>query len=206
MPEETNRERLQPCLLDRLTNDTPGTTVESRDKRVMTPAQIRQSVLRDLSWLMNCSAPLDSTESGRAEAEQFPSVHQSVVNFGIADFTGQTASGISARDMEKRMVEAILRFEPRVMRRGLVVRALVDEGAFSHNAITFEIQGQIWAQPLPERLDVRTEVDLETGQVTIVERTTSPGAKVNPSARESSGPPAPPSPPPGQHSARGPRG
>ena len=51
MAELTNRERHQPCLLDRLTDDEPSVKQESREKRVMSSPQVRRSVLRDLAWL-----------------------------------------------------------------------------------------------------------------------------------------------------------
>lgn len=201
MPEQPPppRERLQPCLLDRLTDDEPHTQAESRDKRVVSPAQLRRSVLRDLAWLLNCSAPLDSTEAEREEAPEFPGVHASVANFGLPDLCGFTASSLSAPQLERMLTEVIQRFEPRVLRRGLLVRALVDKSAYAHNALMFEIRGQIWAQPLPERLDLKTEVDLETGQVTLQERT-GPGPAPTP--------PTSPSPTPGpvDGGGGGPRG
>jgi predicted component of type VI protein secretion system len=48
----TSRERLQPSLLDRLTDDEPGDVQESADKRVLSPNQLKVSVLRDLTWLL----------------------------------------------------------------------------------------------------------------------------------------------------------
>ena len=33
----------------------------------------------------------------------------------------------------------------------------------------FEIDGELWAQPVPMRMYLRTELDLETGKVTIKE-------------------------------------
>jgi type VI secretion system protein ImpF len=41
--------------------------------------------------------------------------------------------------------------------------------AMTHNAIAFEIQAQLWAQPLPLELFLRTEIDLETGSVQMAE-------------------------------------
>ncbi len=36
----------------------------------------------------------------------------------------------------------------------------------SHNALTFEIEGELWAQPVPLRMMyLKTEIDLESGQV-----------------------------------------
>lgn len=181
-PVNPPRERLQPCLLDRLTDDEPHSQVESRDKRVISQAQFRRSVLRDLSWLFNTSAPLESLEQDRDEAADFPMVYTSVVNFGLPDLCGYTASSLSVPQLERMLTEVIQRYEPRVLRRGLAVRALVDKSAYAHNALMFEIRGQVWSQPLPERLDLKTEVDLETGQVTLQERG-GPGS-----------PPAPPRP------------
>ena len=39
----------------------------------------------------------------------------------------------------------------------------------TNNALTFEIEGEIWSQPYPERLYLRTALDLETGTVEINE-------------------------------------
>jgi type VI secretion system protein ImpF len=46
------------------------------------------------------------------------------------------------------------------------VRTLLDAGQLDHhNVIGVEIQGHLWAQPVPLELLVRTEIDLETGKV-----------------------------------------
>ncbi len=39
----------------------------------------------------------------------------------------------------------------------------------SHNAMVFDIEGELWAQPLPLRLYLRTEVDLEAGEIRVNE-------------------------------------
>jgi len=59
MAELTQKERLQPSLLDRLTDDEPHSQQEPRDKRVLSMHRLRESVLRDVSWLLNA----DSMES-----------------------------------------------------------------------------------------------------------------------------------------------
>ena len=53
MAELTQKERLQPSLLDRLTDDEPPTQQESREKRVLSMHKLRLFVLRDISWLLN---------------------------------------------------------------------------------------------------------------------------------------------------------
>jgi type VI secretion system protein ImpF len=50
------------------------------------------------------------------------------------------------------------------------VRALVQpEPLEHHNVIGVEIRGELWAQPVPLELLVRTEIDLETGKVELAD-------------------------------------
>ena len=162
MAELTNRERFQPCLLDRLTDDEPKKTEESRDKRVMSAAQMRRSVIRDLEWLLNSSQKFRPEELA-----DYPHVLASTMNYGVPDLVGLTGAGIDPQAIERRMTEAVQRYEPRVLRRGLSVRVLEDREAYRPSAVVFEIRGEMWAQPLPEALYVKTSVDLETGQVSV---------------------------------------
>jgi type VI secretion system protein ImpF len=165
MAELTTRERRQPCLLDRLTDDEPGAKTESRDKRVLSATQMRQGVLRDLEWLLNTGTRFDQTELADT-----PLVATSVLNFGMPDLTGLTASGIAEGQIEKMITEAILRFEPRILKRGLKVKAAgKTRGRDALVATIFEIRGELWAQPMPEALYVKTEVDLESGQAKVKE-------------------------------------
>ncbi len=53
MAEPLPTERLQPALLDRLTDNEPESRVEAREARVLTKSQLRAAVLRDLASLMN---------------------------------------------------------------------------------------------------------------------------------------------------------
>jgi type VI secretion system protein ImpF len=59
--------------------------------------------------------------------------------------------------------EAVRRFEPRILPRTLKVAATADRNSMTPTTISFEIRGDLWAQPTPEPLFVRTDVDLETG-------------------------------------------
>jgi type VI secretion system protein ImpF len=40
----------------------------------------------------------------------------------------------------------------------------------SRKSLSIEIEGELWAQPVPQRLFLRTEVDLDTGTVTVKDR------------------------------------
>lgn len=163
MAELTPRERLQPALLDRLTDEAPDQQVESRDERVVSLRRLRQSVIRDLEWLFNTGAFFAAEQ-----AEKETLVAKSVINYGIPNLAGVQASGINLPRMERLLREAIWNFEPRLLRDSVRVKAVASE-AMTHNAIAFEIQAQLWAQPLPLELFLRTEIDLETGSVQMAE-------------------------------------
>ncbi len=162
--ELTPSERLQPSLLDRLTDDEPGKTVERRAARVMTIAQLRNAVLRDLGWLLNTSA-----RASFEHIEDYPEISKSVLNYGVPDLCGTTASGVVEGEVERSIRASILVFEPRVLRKGLSVRL---HSGISHRGptvISMEIAGEIWAQPFPEQLYIRTEIDLDTGEFRVRE-------------------------------------
>ena len=157
------QERLQPALLDRLTDDDRGNEQELREHRVMSKSRMRQAVLRDLAWLFNAT----KLERG-ADMATVPYARRSVINFGLPAHSGQTASTLDIQDVERDLKQAILDFEPRILPETLEVKALVELSDLDHhNVIGIQIQGQLWAQPIPLELLIRTEFDLETGKVQI---------------------------------------
>ncbi len=159
MTELTPSEKLQPCLLDRLTDDEPNKKKENRNQRVMSMRRYRQAVLRDLAWLLNTFAHIQ--QDGFDEFEEIPS---SVLNFGVQDITGMTASSLSSEEMRYQLMEALRRFEPRILSNTISIDMVVDPEAMSNRSIRFEIRGDLWAQPIPESLFIKTEMDLETGE------------------------------------------
>jgi type VI secretion system protein ImpF len=164
MAELTQKERLQPSLLDRLTDDDPHLQTESREKRFLTPARLRECVRRDLAWLLN-TTNLASLEDLAAA----PDVQNSVLNYGMPDLAGRTVSGVDSRLLERLLHQAIVNFEPRLLKGSLKVKLFVDDEKMSHNAMCFDIEAQLWAQPLPLRLFMRTEIDLENGGVSVTD-------------------------------------
>lgn len=164
MAELAPRERLQPSLLDRLTDDEPGNTVESRERRVLSVRTLRESVLRDLAWLLNTTNLFSVTDDGK-----LPHIASSVVNYGMPDISGISVAGMNLADLERGIRQAIWDFEPRLLRQSVVVKALSSEA--NHNKIMFEIQGDMWAQPYPERLYLKTEMDLDSAAIRLTEST-----------------------------------
>jgi type VI secretion system protein ImpF len=165
MPDQrTPQEQLQPALLDRLTDDEPDKKLEPRQQRVISKRRMREAVLRDLAWLFNTTR-LDPD----MDPVTLPYARRSVINFGLPALSGQTASSIEVTDLERAVRQAILDFEPRILPATLRVRTLESGNFDHHNVIGVEISGQLWSQPIPIDLLVRTEIDLESGQVEVAD-------------------------------------
>lgn len=162
MAELTQKERLQPSLLDRLTDDEPKKRHESRDQRVLSIRKLRECVLRDLSWLLN-SVNLSTME----DLTRYPDVARSVLNYGMPDLSGHTASGIEINGLERLLRQAIINFEPRLLSNTVRVKLKLSDSHMNHNAMTFIIEGELWAQPVPLQMFMKTEIDLEMGSVSV---------------------------------------
>ena len=165
MAELLPSERLQPSLLDRLCDDEPANKQESREQRVLSVRRLRQSVLRDIAWLLN-AVSLESVQS----LEACPEAAESVINFGIPDLSGHSLRPGDMDVIEKRIRKAVLDFEPRILPNTLRVK-VISTDSYNHNAMNFDIEGDLWMRPLPMRLYLKTQLDLETGNVVVVDNT-----------------------------------
>lgn len=125
---------------------------------------IQSCVKRDLEWLFNTNQYFPNEE-----LNDLPETARSVLNFGIPDFTGKTVSGLDMIQLERLLFQAIIDFEPRIMQKTLTVKVIADPNKNRHNVFIFEIEGEIWAKPLPLHLQLRTEFELEGNQVTVYE-------------------------------------
>jgi len=154
-------ERIQPCLLDRLTDENPEAVKESRSERVISVKRYREGVLRDLIWLLNAKAHTD--QDG---LDEFPEAARSVLNFGTRDLCGLISSSLDLGTLEQEISEALRRLEPRINPGSLAVTAVSGSQKFA-NGIAIEIRGDLWAYPVPEQLFIRTEIDLDTGKYAV---------------------------------------
>jgi type VI secretion system protein ImpF len=156
MADLTPIEKLQPCLLDRLTDDEPVRQVESGRERIVSLQRYRNGVLRDLAWLFNSNA-FFFEEGADAFKLKYPKAFESVINFGIRQLCGAVTP--DPQRLQEDLEAVIKRFEPRVTPRSLSVHVDMDR-----NLVTVDVEGDLWALPMPEHLHLRTTVDVETGQ------------------------------------------
>ena len=158
------KERLQPSLLDRLTDLKPTQAKESSSQQTMSQSQFKEAVVRDLGWLLNTPA-LDVC----VDLEKYPQVQRSVLNYGLPDMSGHTASNVKVHIMEKAIKSAIQLFEPRIIRNSLKVKIHSNPDEMSHNSLIFEIAGSVFGQPAPFHVVLKSELDLECGDFNVKE-------------------------------------
>jgi type VI secretion system protein ImpF len=157
MAEPAPVEKLQPCLLDRLTDEEPSRIEESRLQRIVSLQRYRRGVLRDLEWLFNASAHLPVEGRDEFRLGDYPEASRSVINFGTRQLCGLIAPDMV--ELERELGEAIRAFEPRIIGHTLAIRATL-----KRHLVSFELSGELWASPIPEKLFIKTIIDLETGQ------------------------------------------
>ena len=161
------KDRLQPALLDRLTDSAPDQRRENATLQVMSYTEVRKAVLRDLRWLLNTA----NMESSHGDAlEGFQHVASSTLNFGVRALAGKCMSEIDWADMEMSLRQAIITFEPRILADRLEVRCVHDEAAImNNNVLSFDIRGLLWCVPYPQEFLFRTDIDLESGATDVRE-------------------------------------
>ena len=164
MAELSLKERLQPSLLDRLRDDAPEEKKEPSENRVLSQAGLRESVRRDLIWLFN-----SINLSGVQNLDDCPEAARSVINYGLSELSGTNVSSIDVTEWERMLRQAIWNFEPRLIRNTVKVTLTVDEEKMSHSAMTFIVEAQLWSQPMPLQLYLRTEIDLENRNADVLE-------------------------------------
>jgi type VI secretion system protein ImpF len=163
------QDRLQPMLLDRLTDEEPDKKIEPREARVLSKRRMRESVVRDLAWLFNATQ-LEAVDPLAGA----PLTRRSVLNFGLPAMSGKAASSLDVTDLARGIRDAILNFEPRILPSTLEIKTLLEAGDLEHhNVIGVEIHGQIWLQPVPIEFLIRTDFDLEAGKVLITDLVSS---------------------------------
>ena len=149
-----NEIRVRPSVLDRLIDYEPEYSREAAASRVKNLRILKQSVRRDLEWLLN-------TRATAFVPPELKEVNSSIAVYGLPDMT--TLSGKSPADKAKlrRSVERVLEaFEPRL--EGVVVT--VDPEAGPGLSLKFRIDGRLRVDPAPEPVSFDTLLQIGSGE------------------------------------------
>ncbi|MCY1431830.1 type VI secretion system lysozyme-like protein [compost metagenome] len=145
-------------------DDAPEQGREAAGQFLVSERLYRESVLRDLRWLFNTSSAASLIDFNRMRL-----LRESVLNYGIQPLAGRRMSEIEWHSVEFEIHQAITAFEPRILADSLEVRCIPSEEALSHhNLLALQIRGLLWSVPYPLEFLLRSEIDLESGQVNLM--------------------------------------
>lgn len=146
MKNKLLQKKIQPFLLDRLTDNKDNQAFFDSKESTYSIDQLRQSIERDLQWLFETIALSANSSLAIEDYEHIPS---SVINYGIPDIIGAIARSIDEKDLEKKLTLAIQRFEPRIIKESIKLKVNIAKTKASTLDELFEIQldGMLWAQP-----------------------------------------------------------
>ncbi|WP_435020238.1 type VI secretion system baseplate subunit TssE [Tundrisphaera sp. TA3] len=143
-------------ILDRLVDDAPAATSEAvaaRADRARILARMKESVQRDLEWLLNTKQSIVDRPPGLAHLDR------SLLAYGLPDFSASSLDDGKERDRLLRAVEeAIRRFEPRLA----AVRARLEEGRDTERSLRFRIDALLRLDPDPEAVSFDSTLNLGT--------------------------------------------
>ena len=146
-------------MLDRLTDLNPGAKTDTLEERVISLRRLRESVIRDLEWLLN------SRQIAEPAPESFAEVNQSLYHYGLPDFSALSVESPRDRTSLLRAIEAtIATFEPRLKS---VRVTLLESPSKLVRAVRFQIEGLLMMDPAPEQISFDTILQLTSGEFQI---------------------------------------
>lgn len=143
--------------------------IESRSV-VVSARVLREAVRRDIEALFNTerfeAVPLLSDlESEQAvdnppSLADFPEVRRSVINYGVPSFSGRSSRDFD-RDVLAREIRSVLAtFEPRLKESATKVAVTLGD---KNAGLKIEIDAVLIMTPTPERMRLRTMINLDNG-------------------------------------------
>ena len=157
MSRMDNEVEITASVLDRLLDDRPEQTHEPRPTRSVSLRLLKQTVKRDLEWLLN-------TRSEPAVPEDLPEVSRSLASFGLPDLTSwNVKSPDEQQGLRHALEEAIRRFEPRL--EG--VEVTLENTSEIDRAVRFRIDARLRIDPTPEPVTFDSMLQLGNGVFTV---------------------------------------
>lgn len=153
--------RVTPSVFDRLLDYEPRNSTEAPKSRSASLRELKQSVSRDLEWLLNTRNHVGELD------ERIEEIPKSVVAFGLPDFTGVSVrSHNEMKSLKKALEKAIKNFEPRF----LDLKVSVEASANSDRRLNFRIEAFLNVEPTPEPIVFDTVLELGSGDFEVKEK------------------------------------
>jgi type VI secretion system protein ImpF len=161
MARTENEFRVTLSVLDRLLDYDPRESREAPRSRSASLRELRQSVRRDLEWLLNTRTRPNLPEEGLEEARR------SVAWYGLRDLTGVAAKSQQEQNrLKKELESAISVFEPRF----LDVKITLEPPDSTDRQLRFRIEARLDVDPTPEPIAFDSVLETGSGEFALIER------------------------------------
>lgn len=137
---------------------------------VVSPAVLREAVRRDIEALFNterfeCTPMFSDFELEQAPddppaLDDFPEVRRSVVNYGVPSFSGRSSRDFDREELAREIRMVLATFEPRLKDSATKVTVTLGDKT---TGLKIEVDAVLTMTPTPERLKLRTTVNLDNG-------------------------------------------
>ncbi|HEX6730468.1 MAG TPA: type VI secretion system baseplate subunit TssE [Pyrinomonadaceae bacterium] len=160
MARTDNELSVRTSVLDRLIDYEPEITREPTASRSKSLRLLKESVKRDLEWLLN------TRQTAGGLPPDLKELNNSVAAYGLPDFTNLSIDNPADRKSIKREIElAIKRFEQRLDN----VKVSIDPGDDIDRVLRFRIDGRLKIDPAPVPVTFDTTLELGTGEYVVRE-------------------------------------
>lgn len=141
MPRTDNEVRITPSLLDRLLDYEPELSREPIASRAKSLRRLKQSVKRDLEWLLN------TRHTSEELALEMKELKHSVATYGLPDFSNINSESPEDQALMRQQIEdAIQIFEPRLED----VMVTIEPTIGAERMMRFRIDARLKIEPAPE--------------------------------------------------------
>src|SRR5262245_6130680 len=158
MPRIDNDIRITPSVLDRLIDDDPERLFEPSASRSKSIEDLKQSVRRDLEWLLNTRQTVGGVPAGLKE------LGHSLAAYGLPDFSTFTIKSPADQVRLQRILQlAIGTFEPRLDH----VTVTLVPARYAEQKLRLRIDGRLRVEPVPEPVTFDTVLQAVNDQYVV---------------------------------------
>jgi len=142
-------------VLDRLIDVEPENRMENPLSRAQSVRLLKNSVRRDLEWLLNTRRIAELPDEGLKE------VNRSTYTYGLPDLSSVSVGSSGDRNRLVRNILATINlFEPRLANVRLVLVETPDSGK---KDVRLRIEAMLRMDPVPEPISFDTVIELKSG-------------------------------------------
>ncbi len=156
--------RVEPSLLNRLTDKYVEAKIETYENRTETIEEYKNSIKKDLERLFNSHNTLGISEEVHSKKDD--EIYSSILTYGMKSLAGTLLTTPVIESIKNDISESVLKFEPRIIPESLEVEVRKSQASKSAepNKAEIRISGSVYTPSSKETFAVRTEIDVETGR------------------------------------------